>query len=1042
MKKSSFLTRVIVSLIIISLIIPFSIAAQTDQSGSEDSIVGLTEITEVSPDGSDPTSAQDSAGLAGADSLLENPEETIETSDTTTTETTATVPSETEPSETTEDPTAPSETEPSATTAEATTGTSETDPTAASETKPEETTTNPSLSSPTDPAATEPQETTALTSEPKPTEPTSKKLEEDNSLEVTGEPVLIQEISPLALPPDAATDPTYYIDNVNTNYKRAMSLVGYFNPPTIHDTAAQPDTEIPVPTVEKTATTVAGLVNAWDIALEIMSKDVRKTADIVLVLDTSGSMAGTKLTAMKDAANIFIDTVLVNDTTRVAIVSYDYYADNSIGFRNSSHKQQLKDFVNLTSAAGGTFTQDALRAAQIILDTYSTTASSKHIVLLSDGLPTYSYPLTDPNLYLGSNLTGRVHESVNYDYIDYPTTGHYYAYRQNGVPASPTQSMFDLNWRIGSGNAQHVMYYDGDLADVDYTVTRNDASGTYFLYNGDLYLKTGSTTYTQYTNYITIDGNRYYPVGPTYYYRPYYNYYLYTLPTARYIITANAGDGISRYHYLPANTIAQSKIAQQQGYIVHTVALAITPDPYTGVNGDLVLRDIASTPAHAYKASTDNLAAIFATIAGSIISSISNASVTDPLGPGFAMSYSGGNPFFNADGLSVGVNFSAGEAIYTLATKTVTWNVGSLSAPISVGGQPYHYERLTYRLEIDDGILDPAVPRFDRNPDGTGTANTSGNFYRTNGTTTLTYKNSAGVLAATINFPIPVVNPIFLRVEKILQDAAGNTITDPDLTFTIRIQSDATDGDIIYPEYDRSFNLKSGEFVITTDLRLADVYTVSEISNPDYDVSFKVNESTATTFTVQAPSGSPLLDSGQSDIEVEVFNKAKVQLTNVTIDKTVSGLLGDRNRIFTFEAKVMTASGDPADYDVTAPDPGAAYSYDSLTGIYSFSLKHGESVSLPDLPQDSLIWLRETNTADYTITVRSGSEPDTINYSVSEGWYKITITENISIHVENFKDAVPDTGVSLDSWPYFLILGLVVVGALSFFIIRRLRSKD
>jgi|GEM_PF-4606076 len=1159
MKKSGFLVRAIVSLIIFSTLIPFLLGAQTDQDSNESQIEKSPVITslalrdvENSPDNY--TAAGLTVSSGEATTLPESTSESLGSSASSTDHTSSC--SETISAEGIAGTSLLSSTTVSP--ADLTGGSTETTLTEAiADTGP-----FPANTETTESAPAASQDSTATGADPDP--------EDAAGSQALGPAEGFQAISPLALPPDPATNPNYYIDGVKSNYKDAMSGVGTFTAPTSHNTAAQPDTEIPVPEIKKTATPVAGKVNTWDIALEIMARDVRQTADVVLVLDTSGSMSGEKMTAMRAAANTFIDTVLQNDTTRVAIVSYASYAHNSIGFRNSANKHQLKNFVSNTSATGGTFTQDALRAAQIILDTYSSTASAKHIVLLSDGLPTYAYPLTNPNAYLGEELTGRVYESVSIgypsDYKDYPTTNRYDAYLQNEVPANPALTLFDLDWRIGSGNAQHVMYYDGDKTVGEYVVTQNN-NGAYFRYSGTLYTRSSSNNHWEYyeAQYTSIGTNRYYLANGEYFTRSGWPNYIYTKynpsPTSRYNIEfPNQGDGVSRYHFLPANTIAQSKIAQQQGYIVHTVALAVGPDASTGVDGDLVLRDIASTPAHAYKGSATELEAIFSTIAGSIISSISDAQVTDPLGPGFDLMYSGSNPLFNADGQSVGVNFAAGEASYDPASKTISWNVGALSVPITVNGQPYHYERLTYRIEINDEILDPSVGRFTRNPDGTGTAAADGNFYRTNETTTLTYKNSAGSAAAPITFPIPVVNPIFLKVTKILQDAAGNVITDPDLTFAIRVRNNA-----VNPAYDRTFNLKSGESVTTTDLRLAAGYIVTETLNPDYDVSYEVNGSAGDSFTVIAPSGSPIQDSGQGDIELKVFNRKKIQAgsltltgtktlsgrqlqlneftfrlypanssgeitgavlqstqnaadgsfsfepisfteadtyyyliqevagsesgmhydgreylltvtvtvesgvlqpqlsyqvrtppaqtfssaaslafenklsTDVSVAKLVSGYLGDRSRVFSFKAKVMTTAGSPAVYDITPPQAGAGYSYDPGTGLYSFNLKHTESVDLAGLPLTAVLWLRETNTADYTITVTSGTGSGSLTYLPVGGWYRIPITESISIHVENFKDGIPDTGISLDSWPYFLILALAAAGAATFLIIRRRR---
>ncbi|HHW94305.1 MAG TPA: Cna B-type domain-containing protein, partial [Clostridiaceae bacterium] len=153
----------------------------------------------------------------------------------------------------------------------------------------------------------------------------------------------------------------------------------------------------------KQATPVDGMVNVWDITLRIEGKDKPVTSDIILVMDTSGSMSGTRITKAKQAANKFIDTLLPSDVTRIGIVNFDFYAHDVQALTNNV--TLLKAGISGLQANGGTFTQAGVKQAEAMLA--NSTADCKHIVLLSDGEPTYSYALNNPDNFLipipGSN---------------------------------------------------------------------------------------------------------------------------------------------------------------------------------------------------------------------------------------------------------------------------------------------------------------------------------------------------------------------------------------------------------------------------------------------------------------------------------------------------------------------------------------------------------------------------------------------------------------------------------------------------------------
>lgn len=104
--------------------------------------------------------------------------------------------------------------------------------------------------------------------------------------------------------------------------------------------------------------------------------------DIVLVLDTSGSMSGTSLTYTKAAATKFVEQILgASKSTNIAIVTYAGSANTLIGLTND--KAALTKAIDGISADGMTNIYTAMQAADTILQ--SSKANKKAIVIMSDG---------------------------------------------------------------------------------------------------------------------------------------------------------------------------------------------------------------------------------------------------------------------------------------------------------------------------------------------------------------------------------------------------------------------------------------------------------------------------------------------------------------------------------------------------------------------------------------------------------------------------------------------------------------------------------
>lgn len=124
-------------------------------------------------------------------------------------------------------------------------------------------------------------------------------------------------------------------------------------------------------------------------------------ADVVLVVDTSGSMAGNRIDTVKRAANGLINTLLTDENEkldesqqiRVSVVSFSTKVNSTSDFTASVRTAQgtinrLNAWDNGHQSSGGTNWEDALNTANDLLASGRADAN-KYIVFLSDGAPTY-----------------------------------------------------------------------------------------------------------------------------------------------------------------------------------------------------------------------------------------------------------------------------------------------------------------------------------------------------------------------------------------------------------------------------------------------------------------------------------------------------------------------------------------------------------------------------------------------------------------------------------------------------------------------------
>ena len=130
-------------------------------------------------------------------------------------------------------------------------------------------------------------------------------------------------------------------------------------------------------------------------------KEMVKTSqplDIVLVLDTSGSMSGSKMTNLKNAANRFIDATAENNReleqdqqTRLAIVQFSSGAETqqNLNYVTDQNAQQYKNTINRFSANGATYAEEGLQQAQNVLDRNGRPDVQQIVIFFTDGEPNH-----------------------------------------------------------------------------------------------------------------------------------------------------------------------------------------------------------------------------------------------------------------------------------------------------------------------------------------------------------------------------------------------------------------------------------------------------------------------------------------------------------------------------------------------------------------------------------------------------------------------------------------------------------------------------
>jgi hypothetical protein len=232
----------------------------------------------------------------------------------------------------------------------------------------------------------------------------------------------------------------------------------------------------------------------------------------------------------------------------------------------------------------------------------------------------------------------------------------------------------------------------------------------------------------------------------------------------------------------------------------------------------------------------------------------------------------------------------------------------------------------------------------------------------------------------------------------------------------------------------------AGQTVTIEELPAAIAYYIEEVPVDNY------------TLTGATASSGGTVDSSYNVYNLLSLSDESFTFTNtyvppvgndLTISKTVTGNLGDTNRSFTFCITLKDQNGSPlSDEDIQVLLPGATdatiYTTDE-NGCITLRLKHGDEVTLQNLPQGTEYTITETDADKYTTA-----------FSVSDGTYKsssdhtlsgtMSDSTDVSVNVTNSRSLAIPTGINIEFEPFMILLSFSAVTILMMIVSKKRKA--
>ena len=150
------------------------------------------------------------------------------------------------------------------------------------------------------------------------------------------------------------------------------------------------------------------------------------------------------------------------------------------------------------------------------------------------------------------------------------------------------------------------------------------------------------------------------------------------------------------------------------------------------------------------------------------------------------------------------------------------------------------------------------------------------------------------------------------------------------------------------------------------------------------------------------------------DEQKQIWTIRNTRLLDLTISKVVEGASADPSVNFEFDIHIEDEEGNPlaGDYPCTGSvkqgfedqmQPPESKTISFTDGNAVFSLKHGQQITIHDLPVNAVITVKERNAEGYT--------PEYSTNMSGAGTDNMILDKNGVVDVKNIKEEVPDTGI-------------------------------
>lgn len=183
----------------------------------------------------------------------------------------------------------------------------------------------------------------------------------------------------------------------------------------------------------------------------------------------------------------------------------------------------------------------------------------------------------------------------------------------------------------------------------------------------------------------------------------------------------------------------------------------------------------------------------------------------------------------------------------------------------------------------------------------------------------------------------------------------------------------------------------------------------------------------------------------ETDRVVKFYAQYVRNTQQLTVSKTVTGMLGDTNKTFTFQLK--DAKGNAVAIDSTDDTAISTTGNATWTGTDGkFTLKHGDTITFNKLPVGTyyVYELDEEGALKHYQTTWTGADTEQTTPIEGSNERKATVTigtDAKTLAFTNHCNLFPDTGVLLDTLPYIVILA-VVAGGVALLMLRKRRKED